>query len=142
MTCDAQGAVRRHSIFGSPKDRQGRDLHFGAKPEREPPADGLELDTLVVTWDGTDTLTLQADFFWRKGPSAISSTDDPATQPVPIRMQRQRSGAAEPTCAASLFATPTAASLAPHESAVGIVESVRSAGQARQYAYRLTIVEI
>jgi hypothetical protein len=87
VTCDARGTVRRYRLAGSPRDRQGRQLHLGAVPE--PLIDGLELDTLFGTWDGADTLTLEADFFWRRGKSGISSTDDPATQPVPVRLQRQ-----------------------------------------------------
>lgn len=87
VTCDAAGTVRPYSISGSPRDRHGRELHLGAKPP-DPPPDGLELDTLHGGWDGVDLLTLDADFFWRRGTSGISSTDDPATQPVPLRMQR------------------------------------------------------
>jgi hypothetical protein len=89
VTCDARGAIRRYRVAGSPKDRQGRQLHIGASPSQSPPPDGLELDTLIGTWDGADTLTLEADFFWRRGKSGISSTDDPATRPVPVRLQRQ-----------------------------------------------------
>ncbi len=89
-TCDARGTVLRYRISGSPKDRQGRQLHLGAIPVPQPPPDGLELDTLVGTWDGGDVLELQADFFWRRGQSAISSTDDPANQSVPLHMERRR----------------------------------------------------
>jgi hypothetical protein len=87
VTCDARGTVRRYRVAGSPRDRHGHQLHIGAVPE--PLIDGLELDTLTGTWDGADTLTLEADFFWRRGKSGISSSDDPATQPVPVRLQRQ-----------------------------------------------------
>jgi hypothetical protein len=87
VTCDARGTVRRYRVAGSPRDRQGHRLHIGAVPE--PLIDGLELDTLIGTWDGADTLTLKADFFWRRGTSGISSTDDPATQPVPALLRRQ-----------------------------------------------------
>jgi hypothetical protein len=88
ITCDAHGKVLRYRLSGSPRDRHGRDLHLGAVPEQQPPPDGLELDTLVGRWDGGDTLQLAADFFWRRGKSAISSTDDPATQPVPVTLSR------------------------------------------------------
>lgn len=88
VTCDARGTVRRYRVAGSPRDRQGHQLHIGAVPE--PPIDGLELDTLIGTWDGADTLTLKANFFWRRGKAGISSTADPATQPVPVRLQRQK----------------------------------------------------
>lgn len=87
-TCDAKGVRREYKAAGSPEDRQGRQLLIGAKPAVEPPPDGLELDVLRGTWDGADVLSMSADFFWRKGQSAISSTDDPATQPVPLPMQR------------------------------------------------------
>ena len=89
VTCDARGTVRRYEVSGSPRDRQGHQLHIGAIPAQSPPPDGLELDTLIGTWDGADTLALKADFFWRRGKSGISSSDDPATQPVPVRLQRQ-----------------------------------------------------
>lgn len=89
VTCDARGTVRRYRLAGSPKDRHGRQLHLGAVPEQQPPPDGLELDAVRGTWDGADTMDLAAGFFWRKGKSAISSTDDPATQPVPVRLQRR-----------------------------------------------------
>jgi hypothetical protein len=36
------------------------------------PSRWLELDTLIGTWDGADTLTLAADFVWRRGVSGIS----------------------------------------------------------------------
>ena len=87
VTCDARGTVRRYRVAGSPRDRQGHQLHIGAVPE--PLIDGLELDTLSGTWDGADTLALKANFFWRRGKAGISSTDDPATQPVPVLLRRQ-----------------------------------------------------
>jgi hypothetical protein len=87
-TCDAAGTVLRYRISGSPEDRQATRLHLGASPEREPPPEGLELDVLRGTWDGGDRLALEADFFWRRNGSAVSSTDDPATQPVPLPMRR------------------------------------------------------
>ena len=88
VTCDGHGTVRRYRVSGSPRDRHGRDLRIGTSPATTPPPDGLELSTMNGAWDGADTLTLQASFFWRRGPSAISSTDDPATQPVPLTMRR------------------------------------------------------
>lgn len=63
ITCDARGTVRRYDIAGSPKDRGGHHLHIGAIPAQSPPPDGLELDTLIGTWDGADALTLKAGFF-------------------------------------------------------------------------------
>jgi len=89
VTCDAQGTVRRYDVDGSPKDRQGHELHIGALSAESPPPEGLELDTLIGSWDGADTLTLMADFVWRQGGSSVSSIDDPATQPVPVRLQRR-----------------------------------------------------
>lgn len=99
-TCDERGTVLRYRISGSPKDRQGRQLHLGAIPVPQPPPDGLELDTLIGSWDGGDLLELQADFFWRRGQSAISSTDDPANQSVPLRMQRGQVTELDTLCAA------------------------------------------
>lgn len=99
-TCDARGTILRYRISGSPTDRQGRTLHIGARPETSSPPDGLELDGLRGTWDGSDTLSLEAGFFWRRGTSAISSTDDPANKPVPLRMARQRPSAFESVCGA------------------------------------------
>ena len=89
-SCDAAGTLRRYRLSGSPDDRRGRTLHIGAIPVADPPPDGLQLDVLRGSWDGQDQLSLQAGFFWRKGPSAISSTDDPATQPVPVVLTRGR----------------------------------------------------
>lgn len=99
-TCDERGTVLRYRISGSPKDRQGRQLHLGAIPVPQPPPDGLELDTLIGTWDGGNVLELQADFFLRRGQSAISSTDDPANQSVPLRMQRGQVTELDTLCAA------------------------------------------
>ena len=96
--CDATGRTNVYQIFGTPSDRRGRILHLGAKPMQDPPPDGLELDTLIGTWDGADTLTLAADFFWRRGVSGISSSDDPATQPVALPMRRVAAGSSPPTC--------------------------------------------
>jgi hypothetical protein len=97
-TCDARGTVLRYRISGSPSDRRGTHLHLGAVPDRQPPPDGLELDVLSGTWDGGDGLDLQADFFWRRGAAAISSSDDKATQPVPLRMQRDAAKGFETMC--------------------------------------------
>jgi hypothetical protein len=87
-TCDARGTVRAYEISGSPTDRRASSLRLGAVPASDPRPDGLELDVLVGRWDGADALELNADFHWRRGQSAISSTDDPATQPVPIQLTR------------------------------------------------------
>jgi hypothetical protein len=87
VTCDARGTVRRYRVSGSPKDRTGRLLHLGVIPVPSPP-DGLELNTLIGSWDGADSLALDADFVWRRGTS-LSGGDDPATEPVPVRLQRQ-----------------------------------------------------
>lgn len=87
-TCDAAGAIKRYRVSGSPTDRRGQGLHVGAMPEETPPPQGLELSTLSGSWDGGDTLTLEADFVWRRGAGAVSSSDDPATQPVPLVMSR------------------------------------------------------
>jgi hypothetical protein len=97
-TCDARGAVLRYRVSGSPSDRQARRVHLGAQPEREPPPDGLELDTLIGTWDGADALALHADFVWRRGGSSISSTDDKATQSVPLHMQRDAAKGFDTMC--------------------------------------------
>jgi hypothetical protein len=99
-TCDARGTVLRYRVSGSPKDRHGRQLHLGAVPALDPAPDALEIDTLVGTWDQGDVLELQADFSWRRNGSAISSTDDPATQPVPMRMERKGTKTFEAMCAA------------------------------------------
>jgi hypothetical protein len=88
VTCDAAGKVLRYMVSGSPKDRAGHSLLLGVKPRPDPPPDGLEFSAVKGTWDGADTMTLQAGFFWRRGRAAISSTDDPATQPVPLQLLR------------------------------------------------------
>lgn len=99
LTCDGRGTIRRYSVSGSPYDRRAHRLHLGAGPEASPPPDGLELSTVIGDWDGQDVLAMQADFFWRRGKSAISSTDDPATQPVPVRLERKPSSAFDAMCA-------------------------------------------
>jgi hypothetical protein len=99
VTCDARGTARRYEIFGSPTDRAGHRLNLNMKPEPDPPPDGLEFSAVWGTWDGADALALQALFHWRRGVSATSATDDPATQPVPLRMSRKKTAAASPPCA-------------------------------------------
>jgi hypothetical protein len=96
VTCDAHGNVLRYRVSGSPLDRAGRQLRLGVIPRQNPPPDGLEFSAVSGAWDGADALTLQAEFFWRRGRSAISSTDDPATLPVPLRMWKKRSTATSP----------------------------------------------
>ena len=96
--CDVKGRTKVYRISGTPSDRQGRTLHLGAKPTQDPPADGLELDTLIGTWDGADTLTLAADFFWRQGVSGTSSSSDPANRPVPLVMRRVAPGSSPLPC--------------------------------------------
>jgi hypothetical protein len=98
-TCDARGTVLRYRVWGTPDDRHGRRMRLGAKPDLEPPPDGLELDAVGGSWDGGDRLDFQAGFFWRQGKSAISSTDDPATQPVPVRLDRKDEAAFKALCA-------------------------------------------
>jgi hypothetical protein len=98
-TCDASGHVRRYRVSGSPRDRHGRDLHLGFVPTPAP-SDGLELSNAAGAWDGADALALDAEFFWRRGLAGISSTDDPATQPVPLAMARHGKTTINPRCAA------------------------------------------
>jgi hypothetical protein len=97
-TCDMRGAVLWYRVSGSPSDRDGRQLHLGATPERDPAPEGLELDVLRGTWDSGDTLALEAGFVWRRGRAAQSSTGDPATQPVPLRMRRDAAKGFETMC--------------------------------------------
>lgn len=98
-TCDERGTVLRYHISGSPKDRHARSMLLGATPEKEPAPDGLEFSTVSGGWDGADRLDIEADFVWRRGRSTISSTDDPATQPVPAPLERRGAGAFEAICA-------------------------------------------
>jgi hypothetical protein len=100
VTCDARGRVRRYEVSGSPTDRAGHRLHLNVKPDTDPPPDGLEFRSASGTWDGADTLALQAKFQWRRGRSAISSSDDPATQPVPLVMARAATAPTSRPCAA------------------------------------------
>lgn len=88
VTCDTAGTIRRYRLSGSPRDRRARTVVFGAIPQVQPPPDGLELDGMRGQWDRADTLTLQAGFHWRLNGGATSSTGDPATRPVPVRMTR------------------------------------------------------
>jgi hypothetical protein len=96
-TCNAVGQVRRYRVSGSPKGRRATSIVIGASPMEDPPPDGLELSVLEGRWVRPDALELTADFHWRRGRSAISSTDDPATQPVPVQMRRE-DGAVERPC--------------------------------------------
>jgi len=98
-TCDARGTMRRYDVSGSPSQRDGGQLRLGASPAVDPAPDGLELSTLRGAWDRADALDLEADFVWRKGISAISSTNDPATQPVPLKMHAVEQSAIETLCA-------------------------------------------
>jgi hypothetical protein len=86
-TCDARGTLLRYRVSGSPEGRQAERVHLGTSPEREPPPEGLELNVLRGAWDGASGLNLEAHFIWRRAGAAVSSTDDPATQPVALRME-------------------------------------------------------
>lgn len=88
-TCDDRRSFRRYRVSGSPTNREGRVIRLGASPVAQPSPDGVELSTLDGRWDGGDALELQADFIWRRSGAAGGSTNDPATQPVPLRMERQ-----------------------------------------------------
>lgn len=99
-TCDGRGVVRRYRISGSPKDRHATDILLGAVPDPQPPPDGLEFSAIRGGWDGADAMTLRASFHWRKGTAAISATDDPATQPVPLRLRRSDAAGFEAVCSA------------------------------------------
>ena len=86
--CDERGQERPYRIFGSPEDRRATRLHLGASPAVDPPPDGLELSSMRGRWDGGDALDLEAEFHWRRGVSAITSTADPDTKgwvPLPLR---------------------------------------------------------
>lgn len=98
-TCTAGGEVRRYEVTGAAEDRHASRFHLGATPATKPEPQGLELSTLAGRWDRADALVLDADFVWRRGRSAVASTDDPATQPVPLRMARRAAGA-RPACGA------------------------------------------
>lgn len=97
-TCDARGQIRRYRVSGSPKDRHATDLTLGTIVDPQPPPDGLELNALRGAWDGGDRLAMHARFFWRKGIAAISATDDPATQPVPVQLQRSDAASFDAVC--------------------------------------------
>jgi hypothetical protein len=85
-TCDARGTVLRYRVSGSPDGKQAERLRLGANPEREPGPDGLKLSVLSGAWDGGNQLNLEADFIWRRDGAAVSSTADPANQPVALQM--------------------------------------------------------
>jgi hypothetical protein len=87
-TCDERGRELRYRVSGSPEDRQATRVHLGASSAVDPHPDGLQLSVLHGRWNGADTLDLAAQFYWRRGISAVSSTNDPATQDVPLPMTR------------------------------------------------------
>lgn len=87
-TCDARGRELRYRITGSPEDRHAARIHLGAISVADPHPDGLQLDVIKGRWSGGDTLAMSAGFYWRRGASGIGSTDDPATQDVPLTMTR------------------------------------------------------
>lgn len=97
-TCDARGTVLRYRVSGSPAGKQAGQLRLGANPEREPPPDGLELSVLSGTWDGGSQLDLEADFIWRRDGAAVSSTADPANQPVTLQMEPTDQTAIDTLC--------------------------------------------
>jgi hypothetical protein len=87
-TCDERGRELRYRVSGSPEDRQATTLHIGASAAVEPHPDGLQLSSIHGRWNGGDSLDVAAEFYWRRGTSAISSTGDPATNDVPLPMTR------------------------------------------------------
>lgn len=95
-TCDARGDVRTYRVAGSPTDRHATNLVIGSVPTATPPPDGLELSVLQGRWERPDALVMNAEFHWRRGSSASSSTGDPATRPVPIRLERDENGTGQP----------------------------------------------
>jgi len=89
LTCDERGNERAYRLSGTPSDRRATRVEISAGPAVDPPPDGLEMNTLIGGWDGADVLTLAAGFFWRRGASAITSSDDPDTSVDPtLRMRR------------------------------------------------------
>ncbi|HET6229036.1 MAG TPA: hypothetical protein VFE05_03090 [Longimicrobiaceae bacterium] len=88
LVCDARGAVVPYSAGGDPGNRMATQMQVGVSPSVKPPPDGLELSVVRGAWAG-DRLNLEAEFHWRRGTSAISSTADPETNGwVPLIMRR------------------------------------------------------
>jgi hypothetical protein len=77
--CEAGGRVRAYEMFGWVADRRGSGVRIGLTPVPDPPPDGLSMSHLNGTWDGGDALTMRATLHLRRGPSAISASDDPDT---------------------------------------------------------------
>lgn len=89
MTCDERGRVWRYRFSGRPEDRRATRIAGGVQPAASPAPDGLTLGAVRGGWDGADALDLEAEFYWRRGPSAVSGTADPDTRGwVPRRMRR------------------------------------------------------
>jgi hypothetical protein len=87
--CDERGLVRSYNLWGTVADRRGSALRMGLTAEPDPPPDGLSMSHLRGTWDGADALAMQASLHLRRGPSAITSSDDPDTgRDHPLALRR------------------------------------------------------
>ena len=98
--CDERGLVRAYHLYGTVLNRRGSELRMGLTPAQDPPPDGLSLSHLHGTWDGADALAMEATLHLRRGPSAISSSDDPDTgHDHPLALRRDDEEAWRALCA-------------------------------------------
>ena len=93
-TCDERGEVRSLTLSGNPDNKDATQLHIMTIPAENPPPDGLTLNTATGLWDQGNTLHLQAGFYFRKGPSAISGSEYPDTEKEAL-LHMTRGGDAE-----------------------------------------------
>jgi hypothetical protein len=79
LVCDGPGRARRLEASGEPDDNRASRFHLATSSTDSMPPAGLAPSHLFGRWDGTDSLALEASLYLRRGPSAITQSDDPDT---------------------------------------------------------------
>jgi hypothetical protein len=98
--CDHLGQIRSYTVEGEPENRQAARLTLYATPSENPVPEGLTFSWMNGTWNRTDKLAFQVQFYWVKDGAAISGDQYPDTKSeATLEMTRGRETEFQTWCA-------------------------------------------
>jgi hypothetical protein len=87
--CGGPAGEQRFAFDGTNDDAAASRFHLGLYPADSIPPDGFAPSHMRGSWNGRDSLALDADMYVRRGRAAISHSDDPHTsRPAHAFMRR------------------------------------------------------
>jgi len=101
LVCDGPGRVRHLEASGEPNDDRASRFHLATSPtDSAPSPEGLAPSHIYGSWDGADSLALEASLYLMRGKSAITKSDDPDTglRNTPLTLRRGTEAAFTALC--------------------------------------------